>query len=217
MSHMEKRRGDRVAKLPTIRRLPRYLTVLRRLMSLGREVVSSSYLADELRVERIVAKKDLEITGITGRTGVGYVVADLIDAIEDFLGWNNTTEAFLVGVGNLGSALLGYEGFKSYGLDMIAAFDTDPSRIGRMVQGINVFSLDKLPDLAERMHIQMAVLTVPAESAQQVADLLVNSGIRGIWNFTTINLRVPEGVLVQREDLAAGLAELSVKMRRDHE
>ncbi|PKK89851.1 MAG: redox-sensing transcriptional repressor Rex [Candidatus Wallbacteria bacterium HGW-Wallbacteria-1] len=214
---MEKRRGDRVAKLPTIRRLPRYLTVLRRLMSLGREVVSSSYLADELRVERIVAKKDLEITGITGRTGVGYVVADLIDAIEDFLGWNNTTEAFLVGVGNLGSALLGYEGFKSYGLDMIAAFDTDPSRIGRMVQGINVFSLDKLPDLAERMHIQMAVLTVPAESAQQVADLLVNSGIRGIWNFTTINLRVPEGVLVQREDLAAGLAELSVKMRRDHE
>lgn len=207
-------KNRRIGKLPSIRRLPRYLTVLRNLQAQGREVVSSSFLAQELRVEQIVTKKDLEITGISGRTGVGYVVADLIEAIEEFLGWNNLADAFLVGAGNLGCALLGYEGFRNYGLNLIAAFDTNPGRVGRMVSGINVFYLDKLPDLASRMHIQLAVLTVPGEAAQETADLLVDSGIRGIWNFTATNLKVPAGVIVQREDLAAGLAELSVKMRK---
>jgi redox-sensing transcriptional repressor len=203
----------RYPNLPAVRRLPRYLGVLREMEASGREVVSSAHLARELGLEQIVVKKDLGLTGAVGKTGVGYEVPALLEAIEAFLGWNNTSEAFLVGAGDLGSALLGYEGFREHGLALVAGFDTDPEKIGAEIHGVPILAMEKLPDLAARMHVHLAVLTVPEAVAQEVTETLVAAGIRGIWNFTSGTLAVPEEVVVQREDLAASLAELSAKLK----
>ncbi len=205
--------GEKVIKLPSIRRLPLYLEILYGLRRQGRDVVSSSLLARELEVEQIQVKKDLEITGITGTPGVGYNLPALVEAIETFLNWNNTTDAVLVGAGRLGGALLDYPGFLERGLRVIAAFDADPARQGPRVGGVEVYPLEKLEKLVRRLHVHLAILTVPAEAAQETAERLVAAGVLAIWNFTPTKLRLPEGIIVQREDLAAGLAELSVKLK----
>lgn len=205
---------NRTGKRPSIRRLPMYLKTLRQFHNAGREIVSSAHLARELNVPQINVKKDLEITGATGKTGVGYMVKSLIYHIESFLGWNNTTDAFLVGAGNLGQALMGYQGFQQHGLRITAAFDTDIALIGKQIDKIPVFPLNKLTNLASRMHVHLAILTVPALCAQDVCEQLVKADIRGIWNFTSEPLKVPPTVIVHQEDLTAGLAELSVRIKQ---
>ncbi|MCC8190319.1 MAG: redox-sensing transcriptional repressor Rex [Planctomycetes bacterium] len=203
----------RVGSLPGIRRLPFYLNILRTFHKQGREIVSAIALAEAAGQPVPLVKKDIEMTGATGKTGVGYTVAALIDDIENFLGWNNPYDAILVGVGNLGSAILGYSGFKKHGLNFVAAFDIEPDRIGRRTHAVEVLPLEKLASMVGRLHIKTAVLTVPAAAAQEVADLVVAAGITRIWNFAPVMLTVPENVLVQREDLSAGLAELLVRCK----
>jgi redox-sensing transcriptional repressor len=198
--------------LPSIRRLPQYLQVLYSLQVRGRDVVSCTKIADELGVTSIQVRKDLAATGIVGKPKVGYQIPVLIDAIRDFLGMNNTSDAFLVGAGCLGGALLGYDGFKEFNLNLVAGFDNNPDKIGTEIHGKPVFALDKLPDLAERMHILIGILTVPASAAQDVANLMVLSGIRAIWNYTPTKLEVPEIVVVEDVKLAASLAVLSNRL-----
>jgi redox-sensing transcriptional repressor len=205
---------QKVGRLPTVRRLPSYLHLLRQLNSKGLEFVSGTFIANELNLEPIQVRKDLEITGITGKPGVGFAVVELIRAIEEFLGWHNNTDTFLVGAGSLGTALLGYEGFKHYGLNIVAVFDSDPVKIGKFIHGHEVFDLGCLGALAERMQVHIGIVTVPAHAAQAVADVLVQADIRGIWNFSPQKLNVPEYVVVQNEDLSAGLAVLSIRMAR---
>jgi len=204
----------KVVKLPTIRRLPSYLHLLKELHSKGLDYVSGTFLGRELDYEPIQVRKDLAITGVVGKPGVGFYIPELIQGIENFLNWDNTTDAVLVGAGSLGTALLGYEGFKKYGLNIVAVFDANPSKVGQTIHGRTVFPMDKLIDLVERMHIHIGIITVPAFAAQKVADMLVESGIRGIWNFTPTKVQVPEEVTVQNEDLSSGLAVLSVKMAK---
>jgi redox-sensing transcriptional repressor len=136
----------------------------------------------------------------------------LLSNIEDFLGWNNTTDAYLVGVGNLGSALLGYQGFKEYGLNIIAAFDADETKAGTEIRGKLVFPVGKLPDMIRRMGIKIGILTVPAQSAQELTDLMVDAGIHAIWNFSPIKIMVPQRIIVQHENLASSLVVLSKKL-----
>ena len=200
--------------LPTVRRLPMYLHLLKELDTQGREFVSSTHIGEKLGLDSVQVRKDLASTGIVGKPKIGFYVPALIGAIESYLGWDNSKDAFLIGVGSLGSALLGYAGFQKRGLNIIAAFDNDPEKVGNLIRGVEVLSLDKLPDLAERMNIHLGILTVPMESAQEIADVMVLAGIRGIWNFTQTYLQVPESVFVQDEDLAAGLAVLSVRLAR---
>jgi redox-sensing transcriptional repressor len=204
----------KIDKLPTIRRLPTYLQLLRALSRKGEEFVSSSQLAVAMNIESILVRKDLELNGFTGKRGVGYFIPELIKSIEDFLGWGDSMDAFLIGVGQLGSALLGYDDLGSNGLKIIAAFDNDPTKINKSIHGIQIFNIAKLPKLMLRLNVQLAILTTPPEEAQGVADLLVDSGIKGIWNFTPVTLNVPDGVTTQKEDLVSGLAVLSVKMAR---
>lgn len=208
-------RGDsvRIGSLPGIRRLPFYLTILRRFVKENRKIISAINLAEESGQAVSVVKKDIEMTGAVGKTGVGYMVEQLIADIEDFLGWNNQYDAFLVGAGHLGYALLGYQGFKQYGLRFVAAFDTSPSLVGSKVHGVEVLAMDKLVSLARRMRIITGVITVPGEAAQEVCDLFVEAGIRRIWNFAPVMLSTPDWATVQREDLSAGLAELMVKCK----
>ncbi len=203
----------KVAKLPTIRRLPVYLHLLRGLQGGGTERVSSTYIAEQLKLDAVQVRKDLSSTGIVGKPRVGFEVTGLIDAIESFLGWNNTTEAILIGVGNLGSALLGYAGFMRHNLSVVAAFDADPQKAGTEIAGKPVFPMEKLANLVHRLHIRICILTVPAQQAQGVVNLLLAAGITAIWNFTPVALHVPAGVIVQNEDLAGGLAVLSRRVR----
>ena len=207
-------RTNKPINLQTIRRLPMYLHYLKKASDQGAEFVSSATIARDMELESIVVRKDLAIKENLGKPRIGYRVEDLIEMIEDFLGWNNTSAAVIVGVGNLGSALLGYEGFKTYGLNIAAAFDNNPKTIGTQIHGHIVQSLDKLPEIAREKNVNLGIVCVPPVAAQEVADLMTSSGIRGIWNYTPATIQVPEGCITEREDLAAGLAMLSYKLPR---
>jgi len=198
--------------LPTIRRFPLYLRLLKDRQVLGEEWISATTLAVELRLKPIQVRKDMACTGVEGKPKIGFRIDELIEAIEHHLGWDNVTDAVLVGAGNLGTALAGYEGFRNYGLKIIGAFDNDPEKIGTAIYGIPVFAMSSLKKQIERFGVNMAVLTVPAESAQEVAEKLAEAGIKGIWNFVPKNLKLPEEIIIQRIDLAASFAELSSKL-----
>ena len=204
----------RKAGVPCVRRLPAYLQMLRVLHGEGQEYVSGTVLATTHNLEPVIVRKDLAVTGIVGMPRRGFRVADLIAAIERFLGWDGQTKAVLVGAGNLGAALLGYRGFENLGLRIAGAFDADPHKAGTWIQGRRVQPLNMLVAFARRSNITLGVLTVPAAAAQEAADLLVRAGISGIWNFTAVKLHVPETVVVQNEDLAQGLAVLSRSLRQ---
>jgi len=197
---------------PTLRRLPCYYHYLVRLHDAGQERVSASQIGDQLGVHHTQVRKDLAYTGSQGRPKVGHRVDDLIQSIETFLNWNNCTDVFLVGAGSLGTALLGYEGFSKAGVRIVAAFDRDPKKVGHKLHGIAVLPMEKLEDLAQRMHIAIAILTVPAESAQEAASALVRGGVRAIWNFAPVPLAVPDDVVVESITLYASLAVLSRKL-----
>jgi len=203
---------QKTAGVPTLKRLPLYLRTLRRMKADGNEYASGAVVAKELGLDPIVVRKDLAITGAVGRPRLGFKMDEIITAIEEFLGWSNTSDAFLVGVGNLGTALLGYQGFEQHGMRIVAAFDANSEIIGKTVHGKTILDIKKLPSLAKRMHVQIGVITVTASVAQGVADAMVEGGIRGIWNFTPAKLTVPEHVTLQREDLASSLAVLSHRL-----
>lgn len=198
--------------LPTIRRMPSYLRVTRDFEEEGRAWISTTDFSEILDLKPIQVRKDLAFTGLAGKPRLGFEVSLLIKAITDMLGWNNSTDAVLVGAGALGSALLGFKGFKEHGLNIVAAFDANPALVGTEIHGKKVFPLEKLDDLVMGMGVSMGIITVPEQVGQETADRLVKAGIRGIWNFSPVKLRVPPDVIVQREDLSSGLAVLSVKL-----
>jgi redox-sensing transcriptional repressor len=198
--------------LPTVRRLPMYFSLLQKAAQESQASVSSSQLATALGLEPIQVRKDLEAIGVTGQPRVGFPVAELIQAIERFLGWDNVTDAFIIGAGHLGTALAGYRGFENRGLNVVALFDNDPRKVGQTVHGKEVLHIDKLGNLVSRLHTHIAILAVPAEVAASVAQLAVDAGIQAIWNFTATKLMVPENVILERVDLAASLAVLSSKL-----
>ncbi|MDR1863438.1 MAG: redox-sensing transcriptional repressor Rex [Treponema sp.] len=202
----------RISAAPSIRRLPSYLHIIRNMQREGEEYISGTVIAQELNLESIQVRKDLSITGIMGRPKRGYPIDLLIDAIERFLGWDSLHDAALVGIGNLGSALLGYQDFQLHGLNIAAAFDTNPRKIGSTVHGIRIMNAKTMDIQIRGFGIKIAILTVPSGSAQEAADMLVSAGIEGIWNFTNVKLKVPENVIVQKEDLSSGYAILCVKM-----
>lgn len=198
---------------PTLRRLPIYYQYLKKIQSEKKsEYISCTQIGNELNILPIQVRKDLEITDASGKPKLGYGVNDLLSNIEDFLGWNNTTEAYLVGVGNLGSALLGYQGFKDYGLNIIAAFDIDEDKSGKEIHGKMVFPVAKLYEMIKRMGIKIGILTVPAQSAQNMADTMVEAGIHAIWNFSPVKIMTPQNIIVQHENLASSLVVLSKKL-----
>src|ERR1017187_1476584 len=200
----------RTVSEPTLKRLPLYHRFLKELLQREQEAVSCTDIGAELNLDPTQVRKDLEAAGISGRPRIGYATAAVVDGIEGFLGWKKVSEAFLVGAGSMGSALLGYRKFEECGLKIVAAFDSDPAKIGRKIHGKHVLALGKLADLTQRMHVLIGIITVPAEEA--VAELLVEGGVRAIWNFAPVRLRVPEHIIVHNEDLYCSLASLSQKL-----
>jgi redox-sensing transcriptional repressor len=202
----------KVSYAPSVRRLPSYLHIIRQ-AERGRDFyISGTVIAQELNLEPIQVRKDLAITGIVGKPKKGYPVEELIKAIERYLGWDQNHDAVLVGAGNLGSALMGYQEFQRHGLRMVAAFDTDPQKVGTQVHGVPVRAMEDLEEGIKEIKAEIAILTVPSPFAQSTAETLVRAGITSIWNFTNTKLKVPDSIIVQREDLSSGYALLSVQM-----
>ncbi len=207
-------RASKLASLPTIKRLPSYLHVIENAQREGREFISGTVIAEELDLEPIQVRKDLAITGIVGKPRIGFPVQELIDAIYNFLHWDKNHHAVIVGAGNLATALMGYPEFPRRGLSIVAAFDVDTRKVGTIVNGKPIYHLDELAGRAGELDVSIAILTVPSLVAQEVAERIIEAGVTAIWNFTNVKLKVPAGVMVQKEDLSSGYAVLSVKIRK---
>ncbi len=197
---------------PTLRRLPKYIHLLSRLKRENIKQVSSNLIADELGLDSIQVRKDLTVTGIIGKPKIGFDLDELLAALNHTLNWDNNVDAFLVGAGSLGSAIIGYKNFTSYGLNIVAAFDNDPSKLETIVNGIEILPIEKLGDMITRMHINIGVLTVPPEAAQHTAEIMIEAGIIAIWNFAPIHLKVPSDIIVENAQLSHSLGVLTHKL-----
>ncbi|MBR5600509.1 MAG: redox-sensing transcriptional repressor Rex [Bacteroidaceae bacterium] len=191
---------------PTLRRLPWYLSVCRLLKQQGEQYVSSTRLSKETNIVASQIAKDLSCVNIVGRTRVGYEIDNLLSVLEDFLGFTRVHKAFIFGAGRLGSALLNDKGLRQFGLEVVAAFDTNPRVVGSNVAGIPVFHINELEAKMKRYDVRIGILTVPIDRAQEVADKMVVWGIKAIWNFTPLRIRVPDDIVVQNTSLYAHLS-----------
>lgn len=198
---------------PILERLPLYLRVLKAWEREGQGFASGAVIAHVLNIDPIVVRKDLARTGVRGTPRKGFPILQLIQAIERLIGADTEMMAVLAGVGKLGSALLSYPGFKKQGLRIAAAFDAAPERCNVIIAGTPIFPVNVLTETTHRIGASLGILTVPAERAQRVAEQMVTGGVRAIWNFTPTQLELPDDILVQREDLAVGLAVLLHRMR----
>jgi redox-sensing transcriptional repressor len=198
----------------TIARLPEYLRALHHLSEAGADTVSSEGLAAAAGVNSAKLRKDLSHLGSYGTRGVGYDVALLIDQIEYILGLDQHRAVCLVGVGNLGHALAGYDGFASRGFRIVALFDADPAKVGELINGMAVRHIDELSRVATEEPLAIGVIATPASAAQAVADELVAAGVTSILNFAPCVLSVPANVDVRKVDLAIELQILSFHEHR---
>lgn len=193
--------------LNTLQRLPRYLNYLKALD--GNDNVSSTEIAKALGLNDVQVRKDLSSVSSGGRPKVGYKVSSLVTELKEFLGYNSLNPAVLIGAGNLGRALMSYRGFEEYGLKIIAGFDCIEALVGCKVDDKPILSLDSIDAYCAENGVRIGVITTPAKAAQEACDRLVSAGIKAIWNFAPAHITVPEGVLVQNENMACSLALLS--------
>ena len=195
-----------------LKRLPGYLAYLKSVPDGGSAYISATALANALGMGEVQVRKDLAMVSDGGRPKIGYLRESLIEDIEQFLGYDNVTDAVLIGAGKLGQALMGYRGFEEYGLNILAAFDSNPS-LEQTVEGKPIYPIRKLESFCRTHKVLMGIITVPAEGAQAVADQLIAGGIKAIWNFAPTHLDVPANILVQNENMATSLAVLSVHLQ----
>ncbi len=191
---------------PTLRRLPWYLAYAQLVLKEGEIYLSSTQIAKNIAVDASMVAKDLSYVNIAGRTRVGYEVKELVGILESFLGFTNSHKAFLFGVGSLGGALMHDNGLEQFGLEIVAGFDVKHELSGTSINRIPIHHLDRFVELQQKTKINIGVLTVPVDKAQQVADIMIAGGIQAIWNFTPFRIRVPENIIVQNTSIYAHLA-----------
>ena len=191
---------------PTLRRLPWYLSNIKLMKERGEQFVSSTQISKEINIDASQVAKDLSFVNVSGRTRVGYNIDALIEALESFLGFASLHKAFLFGVGSLGGALLHDSGLSHFGLEIVAAFDVNPSLVGQRLNGIPIFHSDTFAEKKREYGVHIGILTVPINIAQEITDMMVAEGIKAIWNFTPFRIRVPEHIVVQNTSIYAHLA-----------
>ena len=197
----------------TIARMPLYLHFLQEENSKGSQYISSTVIAQNISVSSVLVRKDLAlVSSQEGRPRLGFAVSRLIVDIEKFLGYDNLSDVVVVGAGGLGRAFLGYEGFKSNGLNVVAAFDVDKKLVGMTVSGKPILHMDGLKAFVQEHRIPIGIVTVPKQAAQEVVNALVDAGVRAILNFAPTPIRAPKDIVVKTEDLAASLAILAGKI-----
>ena len=205
MSTSIRKEADKVPE-PTLRRLPWYLSNIKLMKEKGEQYVSSTQISKEINIDASQIAKDLSYVNISGRTRVGYNIDALIEVLESFLGFTNMHKAFLFGVGSLGGALLRDSGLQHFGLEIVAAFDVNPELVGKDLNGIPIFHSDDFEAKMKEYDVNIGVLTVPINIAQEITDKMVDGGIKAVWNFTPFRIRVPENIVVQNTSLYAHLA-----------
>lgn len=205
MSTSIRKEADKVPE-PTLRRLPWYLSNIKLMKEKGEQYVSSTQISKEINIDASQIAKDLSYVNISGRTRVGYNIDALIEVLESFLGFTNMHKAFLFGVGSLGGALLRDSGLRHFGLEIVAAFDINPELVGKDLGGIPIFHSDDFEAKMKEYDVNIGVLTVPINIAQEITNKMVDGGIKAVWNFTPFRIRVPENIVVQNTSLYAHLA-----------
>lgn len=191
---------------PSLRRLPWYLAYVDILRSTGVETVSSTQISRALNVDASQIAKDLSLLNIKGKTRIGYVIADLSDALSEFLGFRTRHKAFVMGCGSLGGALMQDKGLSNYGLEIVAGFDIRPELAGTFISGVPVYPVADMPCVQRELDASIGILTVPALKAQEAADYMVAAGLKAIWNFTPYRIRVREGIVKANTSIYAHLA-----------
>lgn len=191
---------------PTLRRLPWYLAYVNLLSQRGVEYVSSTAIARSINVDASQIAKDLSVLGIRGKTRIGYEVAALEKALEEFLGFGRSHRAVMMGAGSLGAALISDSGLSRYGLDIVAGFDVNPAIVGTAIAGVPVYDVAEMPARVPELGAEIGVLAVPVGNAQETADRLVDAGIRALWNFTPMRIRTAPEIVVQNISIYAHLA-----------
>ena len=205
MSTYIRKEADKVPE-PTLRRLPWYLSNIKLMKEKGEQYVSSTQISKEINIDASQIAKDLSYVNISGRTREGYNIDALIEVLESFLGFTNMHKAFLFGVGSLGAALLRDSGLHHFGLEIVAAFDVNPELVGKDLNGIPIYHSDDFEAKMKEYDVNIGVLTVPINIAQEITDKMVDGGIKAVWNFTPFRIRVPENIVVQNTSLYAHLA-----------
>ena len=195
-----------------LKRLPGYLSYLKSIPEESSPYISATALANALGMGEVQVRKDLAMVSDGGRPKIGYLRESLIEDISQFLGYDNTTDAILVGAGKLGQALFGYSGFEAYGLNILAAFDAKPVA-EKTDEGRPIYPMDQMESFCRSNKVLMGIITVPAEYAQEVCDRLIRCGIKAVWNFVPTHLDVPSNILVQNENMATSLAVLSMHLQ----
>lgn len=191
---------------PTLRRLPWYLAYLTTLHAQNVEYVSTTRIAEDLKVAPSQIAKDLSFLGLRGKTRIGYSVDELEDTLRRFLGFAQRHNAVMLGVGSLGAALMADSGLQRYGLNIVAGIDINKGIIGTPINGVPVYSPSALSELVGKLKVTIGIIAVPVECAQDVADGLVEAGIKAIWNFTPTRIAVPDGVVITNTSIYSHLA-----------
>ena len=200
--------------LATVRRLASYFNCLQRLRERGIQQVSSQQLAERIGIKPSQLRHDLYYFGEFGQPGYGYDVALLEGELAKILNVEPGQNMIIVGAGNLGQAIATYRNFETRGFCVKGLFDINPRLVGLAIGGVQVRDIDEIPEVVAKEKVSIGVITVPAEGAQATADLLIQAGIQGIWNFAPVELQVPEGIPVQNEHLSVGLLTLSYLIKR---
>jgi len=190
----------------TLGRLPRYLEYLRSLPEICR-TISATAIAKALSLGDVQVRKDLAAVSGAGKPKIGYEIDKLITDIECHLGYDRLTNAVIVGAGKLGRALLDYDGFEDFGMKIIAGFDCNEMVLKKGAK--DILPIRDIGAFCQKYDVKLGIITVGAGSAQEVCDKLVESGIKAIWNFAPVTLKVPNGVLLKQENLALSLAYLN--------
>lgn len=198
----------------TLGRLPLYLNYLKQTESSGTTSISATTIAKALSLGEVQVRKDLASVSGAGKPKVGYESSDLIKRLEDTLGSNSITSAVLVGAGKLGRALLDYNGFEEFGIKIIAAFDSNDEVIRFSKTSKDILPISTLSEYCIANNVKLGIITVGQGSAQQVCNMMEQSGIKAIWNFAPCNLEVSDGILVKNENLALSLAHLSNQLSK---
>jgi redox-sensing transcriptional repressor len=201
--------SSEAAPKAVVERLSLYLRELQKLKKDGAETISSTQLGRMLGLSDAQVRKDLANFGQFGYPGVGYRCEELIPKIKDILGTTQKWDVALVGIGNLGRALLGYGGFQQQGFKVVAAFDRDASKVGQVIENVEVFPIDRMEEEIRQRGIRMAIIAVPWTEAQGIADRLVTAGVVGILNFAPVRLILPASVRGAGVDLAIEMEQLA--------
>ena len=195
-----------------IGRLTLYHSILQNFAEKDIDIITSPQIAFLLNIDDSQVRKDLNCLNNTGKSRVGYFVKDLIKSIEKTLGISKTKNAVIIGAGNLGKALAKYDNFESYGLHVVSLFDNDKEKIGSTFENKNIYDIEKLKEKVTEENIEIAILTVPWVSAQEVANLISETKIKYIWNFTPKVLKPVTGIHILNENLMGNLLQFTHKV-----